>query len=312
MVSRVLVTGANGFVGSALMDELGRRGIRARGAIRAEQQSSRFSDSVNTGALTAKQDWTKALENIDVVIHLAGKVPEREAKLSTYIEPNITATANLARQAKIAKVKRFIFISSIKVNGEKTEKGRPFTEIVCKEPADPYALSKFKAENELMDISRETKMELVIIRPPLIYGPGVKGSFAVMLKWLKSGVPLPFDNINNRRSMIAVDNLVDFICLCISHPDAANEIFLISDDESVSTTTLLKRVASVLSIQSCFIFIPSQLLRIAAILLGKKQIADSLLTSLELDISKAKKVLGWKPCVSMGEQLSRMLVSKIK
>jgi len=305
-VGRILVTGATGFIGKTLVKAFEEKEMLYRAAMRSNDKSICYQESVITGTLTADQDWTDALDGIDIVIHLAGKVPRKGCSLLTYIEQNTTATINLARQAEAANVKRFIFISSIKLNGDKTGQDQQFTEMVENIPKDPYALSKFKAEKGLINISKTGNMEIVIIRPPVVYGPGVKGNFSTMIRWLRLGVPLPFSQISNRRSFIAIDNLVDFICMCIQHPRAANQIFLISDGECISTTTLLERISRALSLKSRLVAVPPLLLRRIILFIGSEQLVDSLLSSLELDISKAINILGWKPIISMEEQIKKM------
>lgn len=229
--------------------------------------------------------------------------------LAEYRRVNVQGTLALARQAAQAGVRRFIFLSSIKVNGERTGNGKSFCEADLPLPEDAYGLSKLEAEQGLMPLTQETGMEIVIIRPPLVYGPGVKGNFASMVRWVRKGIPLPFGAVRNKRSLVALENLVNFITLCADperSPRAANEVFLISDGEDVSTTELLRKVACAYGVSPRLLPVPVGLLRIAAGVLGKRAVADRLLGSLVVDSSKARELLGWKPVISMDEQLRKM------
>jgi len=226
--------------------------------------------------------------------------------LQAFREVNTYGTLNLAQQAADAGVKRFIFISSIKVNGESTELGSPFTPDDSYIPIDPYGLSKYEAEVGLRKIAAETGMEVVIIRPPLVYGPGVKANFAAMMKWVSRGVPLPLGGIKkNRRSLVSVDNLVDLIITCIDHPKAANQTFLVSDNEDVSTTALLKNIAKSLNIPSHLLPVPASWFNLASQLIGKPTIAQRLCGSLQVDISKTMALLDWKPPYSSTESMKK-------
>jgi UDP-glucose 4-epimerase len=212
---------------------------------------------------------------------------------------------NLARQAAQAGVRRFIYVSSIKVNGEQTLPGQPFTEEDVPAPHDPYSISKYEAEEGLRVIAQQTGMEVVIIRPPLVYGPGVKANFLNMMGWLHRGVPLPFASINNRRSLVALENLLDFIVVCLDHSAAANQIFLISDGEDLSTAELLRRMAYALGKPAHLIPMPISLLKVGAVLMGRRNMAQRLCGSLQADISKARTILGWNPPISVDEELCR-------
>ncbi len=226
--------------------------------------------------------------------------------LEDFREVNTHGTLNLAQQAADAGVKRFIFISSIKVNGESTELGLPFKSDDHFIPTDPYGLSKYEAEVGLRKIAEKTGMEVVIIRPPLVYGPGVKANFAAMMKWVNKGLPLPFGGIkNNKRSLVSVDNLVDLIITCIDHPKAVNQTFLVSDDEDLSTSQLLSNMASALNVPNRLLPIPASWLSLVAKLLGKPAIAQRLCGSLQVDISKTKKLLNWRPPYSTAECMKK-------
>jgi nucleoside-diphosphate-sugar epimerase len=243
------------------------------------------------------------------VIHAAARAhimkDEVADPLAEYRRVNVDGTLNLARQAAAAGVKRFIFISSIKVNGEQTPLGQPFTADDTPAPEDAYGISKWEAEQGLQQLATETGMEVVIIRPPLVYGPGVKGNFASMIKLVAKGLPFPLGAIHNQRSLVAVDNLVDLIITCIDHPVAANQVFLAGDGQDLSTTELLRGVAKAMGKPARLIPVPSSLLMLGATLLGKKAVAQRLLGSLQVDIAKARNLLGWEPPVSVEEGLER-------
>jgi nucleoside-diphosphate-sugar epimerase len=226
--------------------------------------------------------------------------------LSEYRRVNFEGTLQLARQAAHSEVKRFIFVSSIKVNGEETNRRAPFTASGDPMPTDPYGISKYEAEKGLMKLSNETGMEVVIIRPPLIYGHNVKANFALLIRLMNLSLPLPLGAINtNRRSFVALDNLIDLIVTCISHPAAANETFLVSDGEDLSTTDLLRRIAKAMGKSPRLIPIPPSILRAGAALLGKKDMAQRLLGSLQVDIEKTRRLLNWSPPITVDEGLRR-------
>jgi nucleoside-diphosphate-sugar epimerase len=311
----VLVTGA-GFVGRVLIQELSEiDSVDVIRAVRKHKKTFVKNNTVEIGDITDKTDWRNILSGVDVIIHTIARVHIMDDKSSSTIQSymyiNADATLNLARQAAEAGIKRFVFLSSIKVNGEQTLLGRPFTPNDINIPDDPYGLSKYQAEKGLLKIAEETGMEVVIIRPPLVYGPGVKANFASMMSWLKKGIPLPFGAINNKRSLIALDNLVDFIIHCIEHPKAANEVFLISDGDDVSTTELLKRTAAAMNTKAFLLPIPESWMRFFAKILGKQDLADRLLGSLQVDSSKAFDLLDWKPVTTMDEQLKKTVEATV-
>lgn len=225
--------------------------------------------------------------------------------LSEYRRVNVEGTLNLARQAAAAGIRRFIYISSIKVNGESTPLGKPFVSSTAPAPEDPYGLSKLEAERGLIELVARTGMEVVVIRPPLIYGPGVKGNFASMIKLVEKGLPLPLGAIHNKRSLVGIDNLVDLIIRCIDHPAAANQVFLAGDGEDISTTELLRGVGRAMGKPARLIPVPAGLLQFGATLLGRKAMAQRLLGSLQVDISKTRDLLDWKPPYTVEEGLRR-------
>lgn len=303
----VLVTGATGFVGKALVARLVETGrFRVRGAVRrgADYLPTTVERAV-VGDLTPDLNWQLALSGADAVVHLAGRVHEmRDAAadpLAEFRRVNVAGTLNMARQAAVAGVKRFVFVSSVKVNGE----GGVYNESDPPAPKDAYGISKHEAELGLLAIASETGMEVVIIRPPLVYGPGVRANFRLLLRMVARAIPLPLGAIHNRRSLVAVDNLVDFIITCLEHAAAANETFLVSDGEDLSTTDLIRRLARAMGRPARLIPVPTSVLMAGATLLRKGDVAHRLLGSLQVDISKARALLGWKPPLSVDEALQR-------
>jgi nucleoside-diphosphate-sugar epimerase len=315
------VTGANGFVGRVLVSRLVHDGIPVTAFVR-DPDIIPCSVGMNVREfpdLDRSSDFSDVTNDINVLIHCAARVhvmnDSSTDPLSVFLNANFEATVNLARSAAKSGVARFIFISSIKVNGEATKIGEPFTEQCPPTTQDPYGLSKFRAEKELMKIGQQTGMEVVIIRPALVYGPGVKGNMSRLIKWMGKPVPLPFGAIHNQRSLVALDNLVSFISLCADReksPQAANQVFLISDGEDVSTTQLLRKVGQALNLQSpsgieaWLVPVPVSAMTFFAKLLGKGDMANRLFGSLQVDSSKARDLLGWEPVITMDEQLAKM------
>jgi len=301
------LTGGTGFLGGALLGALANKDVRCLG----RQKPSEISgSSFYQCEINADADFSAAIQNMNVIIHCAARVhimhDNSSAPLEDFREVNTYGTLNLAQQAADAGVKRFIFISSIKVNGESTELGLPFKSDDNFVPTDPYGLSKYEAEVGLREIAARTGMEVVIIRPPLVYGPGVKANFASMMKWVNKGIPLPLGSVNaNKRSLVYLDNLVDLIVTCIDHPNAANQTFLVSDDHDVSTTELLREMARGDERPSRLIPVPVGVMQFAANLVGKGAVAARLFGSLQVDIEHTKKVLNWSPPVSFSEGIRR-------
>ncbi len=306
---RILVTGATGFVGKALLRGLQKKNLETVVSVRSQcEDIPETVKQYHVNNINAHTDWSDVLNKVDVVIHLAARVHVMNDGVNSsdeYRNVNTLATLNLARQAVASGVKRFVFLSSIKVNGESTEFDQPFTSDGLCTSVDPYALSKHEAELGLLKLAHETGMEVVIIRPPLVYGPEVKANFASMMKWVNKGIPLPFGAVHNKRSLVALENLVSFIIHCIDHPKAANEIFLISDGEDVSTTELLQKVARALGKKSRLVPVPVSWMQFVAKCVGKETVSNRLFGSLQVDSAKARKLLGWKPVITMDEQLKK-------
>ena len=306
----ILLTGASGFVGRAVLAS-----VRQRRSIRVamrQPETADFPDDVGVveASLSPHQDWIRALSGVSAVIHCAARVhvmnEEAADPLAEFRRVNVDGTLRLARQAMEAGVRRFVFVSSIKVNGEHSQPGHPFAADQIPAPGDPYSISKCEAEAGLRALSEETGMEVVVIRPPLVYGPRVKANFLAMMLWLQRGVPLPLGGVTeNRRSLVFLDNLVDLIITCLDHPAAAHQTFLVSDDEDLSTAALLRRMAAALGRPARLIPVPVGLITLGAKLIGRPGIAQRLCGSLQVDIGKTKALLGWKPPISVDEGLRR-------
>lgn len=305
----ILLTGATGFLGSRLAIAFkSKPDVNLTAAVRRPVEVP-AANIVEVQGLDANTDWSTALTNQQVIIHAAARAhimrDEVVDPLAEYRRVNVDGTLSLARQAAEAGVKRFVFISSIKVNGEKTTEGKSFTAEDTPAPEDAYGISKWEAEQGLQQLSAESGMALVIIRPPLVYGLGVKGNFANMINLVGKGFPLPLGAIQNQRSLVAVDNLVDLIITCIDHPAAANQVFLAGDGQDLSTTALLRGVARAMGKPVRLIPVPPSWLMLGATFLGKQAMAHRLLDSLQVDISNARNLLGWEPPVSLEEGLKR-------
>jgi len=316
-MKKILLTGANGLVGKAILSSYDESRFSYIAAVRkpvAVDQLPSCNKVITIEALDSHQDWQQALIGIDVVVHTAARVhvmdDHAENPIESYRKVNVEGTLNLAKQSAENGVKRFIFLSSIKVNGEYTNKGEVFFADDLPNPQDPYSVSKLEAEQGLKKIAKNTGLEVVIIRPPLVYGPGVKANFALMMKLVEKKFPLPLGAVCNKRSMVGIDNLIDLIESCIDHPAAAGQIFLAGDGDDLSTTELLKRLAVGANKKSYLIPVPPFILYACARLIGKADIARRVLGSLQVDISKTRKVLNWIPPVSVNEGLSRCFVDK--
>lgn len=307
---KVLVTGANGFVGTATVRRLLQGGAyevrRAlRSATPAAHDPSAAPDTVAVGDIDGATDWRAALEGVDVVVHTAARVHmmhETEADpLAAFRRVNTEGSVNLACQAAEAGVRRLVFISSVKVNGEATPPGqplRPQDPAMC--PDDPYGISKFEAEQGLREVAAATGLDVVVIRPVLVYGPGVRANFESMMKWVARGVPLPLGAIRtNRRSLVGIDNLADLIACCVTHPAAAGQVFFAADGEDVSTTELLTSVGAALGKPARLLPVPAKMLQAGARLIGRGAVAQRLCGSLQVDISTNARLLGWHPPFSL-------------
>lgn len=310
----ILVTGSSGFVGQSLIKRLITE-FEPSSIIAVVRNQSLDLDvrvrCIEIGDLSNEINLGQMIQEVNVVVHCAGRAhvmnDQSPDALAEFRRVNVHGTVNLARQAAEAGVKRFIFLSSIKVNGELTEMGKPFTADDESAPDDPYGISKYEAEQALRQIASDSGMELVVIRPPLVYGPGVKANFESMMTWLAKGIPLPLRAITgNRRSLVALDNLIDLIVTCLNHPSAANQIFLVSDGEDISTTDLLIHMGKALGSPARLFYMPLVLLKVGALLMRKKSVYQRLTGSLQLDITKTQKLLDWTPPVTLDEGLRRV------
>jgi nucleoside-diphosphate-sugar epimerase len=309
-ISTVLVTGASGFIGRALTTRLlgsGRFAVKAS----VRHPSSLLSDGIEqvvTGDLGPDTNWQAALSGADIVVHLAARAHVLSEStvdpLAEFRRVNVDATMNLARQACAAAVRRFVFVSSIGVNGNSTT-GAPFSERDAPRPQEAYAVSKHEAEQALRALPVECGLETVVIRPPLVYGPGAPGNFGRLCRLVQRAPLLPFGAVHNRRSLVALDNLVDFIVTCMEHPSGARETFLVSDGEDLSTADLIRRLARAMGRPPRLLPIPPSVLMAGATIVGRREMAQRLIGSLQVDISKARRILGWVPPVSVDEGLRR-------
>jgi nucleoside-diphosphate-sugar epimerase len=303
-MQRTLITGASGFLGTEICKTLRSKGMPFVAAVRNNAKNSQFE----VGDLTSTTNWINALSGCDVVIHLAARVHVLENDVSDPLEAyravNVDATLNLARQAVEQGVKRFIFVSSVKVNGELTT-DKPFSAFDPPAPMDPYAKSKLEAESALQSLSRTTGLEVVIVRPPLVYGPGVRANFLKLMQLVKLGLPLPFGNVQNRRSMVASDNLIDLLILCIYHPNAAGKIFMVSDDYDMSLPDLIRLIAASMGKKPIMVPVSANLMMSCANIFGKSANASRLFGSLQVDISETKNCLGWRPVQSVNSAVKK-------
>jgi len=298
-VGDLLVTGGSGFVGRALCTELLARRFDIRAAQRTLNLPIDGNDAIVISAIDEKTDWTNALRGIDVVIHLAARVhvmhDHSSDPLEDFRKVNVAGSDNLAREAARAGVKRLVYVSSIKVNGEATIGEDVFSEKSPPNPQDPYGVSKCEAEQALHRVAVETGLDVVIVRPPLVYGAGVKGNFAQMINVLRKGIPLPLASVDNMRSLVYVGNLVDALILCATHPAAAGKTYLVSDGENISTPELLRQLGDAMDCPARLCSCPAVLLKLAGRLTGRAEQIERLLGSLQVDSGKIRRELGWMP-----------------
>jgi len=322
---KILVTGPDGFVGSAVCAKLFADGLQVRGAQWKSAPLSEGCASVVVGNIDAETDWKNALDGIDAVVHLAARVHIMDDTsadpLAAFREVNVEGTRHLAESAAKAGVKRFVFISSIKVNGEQTsevggqesdvnDRGQSykmmFSESDTPNPQDPYGQSKHEAEVALREIEAETGMEVVILRPPLLYGPGVKANFLKLIQLVDKGIPLPLGGIKNKRSFLSLTNFADLISTCVSVPGAAGQTFTVCDGDDVSSGELVERIAKALGKKSLLLPVPDGLMKLAGKLTGKSAQVQRLCSSLQIDSSHVRKALDWNPPVTMEQELARV------
>jgi nucleoside-diphosphate-sugar epimerase len=301
---KILVTGASGFVGRAMVSRLQRD---TAWSVRAASRQPRTTpmDSITIERIDARTDWLPALQGVDAVVHLANRAhvlrDVSSDSLADYRRVNVDGTVRLAEQAAAVGIRRFVFVSSVKVNGEQGS----FVESDPPAPRDAYGVSKLEAERALQDLSGRSGLGVVVVRPPLVYGPGVKANFAALVKVVSRGIPLPLGAIRNRRSLVALDNLVDFLCACLGSPAAHGETFFVSDGHDLSTPDIVRHIAAALDRPARLLSVPPALIASGAALVGRRGAASRLLGSLQVDISKARRVLSWAPPVSVADAFRR-------
>jgi len=309
----IAVTGAAGLVGAALCGELYSRGFAVRSVVRSLHSAEPASgvEQIAVSNLDAATDWSSALGDVDCVIHCAARahvMHETEADaLAAYRSVNVDGSRRLAEQAAAAGVRRLVYLSSIKVNGESTDGFPRFARDDEVNPEDPYGVSKWEAEQAVWAVAASTCLEVVVVRPPLVYGPSVKGNLARLLKLVRLGVPLPFGAVQNQRSLIGLDNLVDLLIRCVDHPAAAGQTLLVSDGEDISTPDLLRYMANALGRSARLLPVSVALLRLVGRALGKQAEIDRLVGSLKIDSRHTRELLDWNPPVSVAEGIRRMV-----
>jgi nucleoside-diphosphate-sugar epimerase len=310
-MTKILITGATGFVGRALFKNLkSKKKYLAHLTTRTNQEELFEGGKVfNIGEIDSNTNWNDALDGVDCIVHCAARAHTTENKqtvlLNAYRRINVDGTRNLAKQAVAIGIKRFIFLSSIKVNGEETIATKSFKYNDISQPEDAYGITKWEAEQALLEISKQTGLEVVIIRPPLVYGEGVKGNFLRLLDIVYKQIPLPFAKINNLRSFVGLDNLIDLIICCIEHPKAGGKTFLVSDGEDLSTTDLIRKLSKFMNKSPRLFQFPQLIIQLTARLVGKSLEVKRLLGSLRIDNSYAREILGWSPVLSLDESLAK-------
>lgn len=305
---KILITGSSGFIGSTLLTSISNiEKFDVLKVVRELNTRKNLNDYIEVGSFTGDTNFNNALINIDVVIHLAALAHIQDVDDSNLTKKfkacNVDATLTLAKQAVANGVSRFIFLSSIGVCGLKNVV--PFTCFDTEQPIDIYAKSKYEAEVALKELAEESNMDIVIIRPPLVYGKDAPGNFGKLLKIAKSNLPLPFGAINNKRSFVSIDNLVDLITVCIEHPNAVNQTFLVSDDEDISTSNFLIKLILATGRKARLLPVPVSFLKFLASICGKKTAIEKFTSSLTVDIEYTKKTLNWKPVITLDEGVRR-------
>ncbi|MEZ8723959.1 UDP-glucose 4-epimerase family protein [Vibrio pomeroyi] len=311
---KVLVTGSTGFVGSRVVELAEEFDWEVLSVLRNVTQAN--ANCFLVSSIGAETDWSGALGDVDCIVHCAARVHQmnesEQDALTAYRETNTLGTLNLAKQAAEAGVKRFVFVSSIKVNGEFTEPGAPFQPNLNNIPKDPYGLSKYEAEVALTQLSKETGLQVVIIRPPLVYGPGVKANFLSMMRIIEKGIPLPFGSIHNKRSLVYLDNLSSLILTCCEHPSAPGYTFLASDGQDVSTTKLMQTIALSMNKTPRLLPIPMSWIQWVASVIKKQHIAQRICGSLQVEARLTKDILGWVPPVTFDEGIKNTVEAYLK
>ena len=312
-MNKILVTGASGFIGQSLCETLSKSGRSVLGAVRNLNSIliNKNIKYISVGDIAFKKNWKDLLVEVDCIVHCAGKAHliHENKNLDIYRLLNIEGTKHLAEQAAKSGVKKLVFLSSVKVNGENTNgktNSKIFTNNDLPAPKDAYSISKFEAEKILWNISTKTGLEVVVVRLPLVYGTSVPANLKRLIKLISTGLPLPFSLINNQRSLIGIDNLVDVILRCIDHPNAKNKTFLVSDDEDLSTPDLIKLIAKEMGCSVSLFPVPIPWLKFFSFFIGRQSDIDRLTGSLQVDIEYTKKILDWKPSVSVSEGIKRM------
>ena len=314
-MSKILVTGGSGFIGKAVCENLKKKNYKVNIASRRDIATNLSGVKVySINKINENTNWFEALNTVSCVIHCAAKTHVmnniKQKTFTSFREVNVEGTLNLAKQAVECGVKRFIFLSSIKVNGERTEKLSMFRYNDIPKPQDAYGISKWEAEKGLWEISKQSGLEVVIIRAPLVFGPGVKGNLRSLIKLIQHRIPLPFSLIKNQRSLIGIDNLVDFIIRCIDDHKTSGNTFLVSDEKDISTPDLVRQIASSMGFSVRLFPLPLSFLKFFGFILGKKNEIDRLIGSLQIDNSYTKKTLDWTPPVSVEEGIRRMVQGK--
>ncbi len=309
---RCLVTGSSGFIGRKLCRKLLDDGFEVKGVVRRETAFPEFEGlrftTISAGEIGEKTDWGDALDGVDIVFHLAAEGGSRhdseEERMRKLKSVNVSGTSCLAHAASAMGVRRFVYLSSIKANGESTPFDEPFTERTLPSPSTPYGVSKLETERTLWGVSEKTGLEAVVVRPPLVYGEEVKGNFLGLLKLASSGLPLPFSRVMNLRSLIYVENLLDILVLCAIHPGAAGQTFLVHDGEDISTGELIECLAEGMGARARLVYFPSRLIEAIGRLSGKAHLVDRLIGSLRVDSARIRNELGWSPPYSLRQGLA--------